>query len=105
MSRRNRILYPLRTALRRGYAATRRCLTRCGLPRFRIVRSVERLVRATLRTDVVDVLGHRMRLDVNDRAELSINGIYEPLTTDVVCAEIAEGPWSSTLAPISDTTR
>jgi len=91
MSRRSRILNPLRTALRRGYAATRRCLTGYGLPRFRIVRSVERLVRAALRTDVVDVLGHRMRLDVNDRAELSINGIYEPLTTDLVRAEIAAG--------------
>lgn len=82
---------PVRSVLRRGYAAARAQLTGYGLPRFRIVRSVERLVRAALRTDVASVLGHRMRLDVNDRAELSINGIYEPLTTDLVRAEIAAG--------------
>jgi len=91
MSRRNRILNPLRSALRGGYAATRGCLTGYRLSRFRIVRSVERLVRTALRTDVANVLGHRMRLDVNDRAELSIHGIYEPLTTDLVRAEIRTG--------------
>jgi FkbM family methyltransferase len=32
-----------------------------------------------------------MRLDANDRAELSINGIYEPLTTELVRAELAAG--------------
>jgi FkbM family methyltransferase len=80
-----------RSALRRGYAVARTRLTGYGLPRFRIVRSVERFVRAALRTDVVNVLGHRMRLDANDRAELSIHGIYEPLTTDLVQAEIAPG--------------
>ncbi len=89
--RRIRVPEPLRTVLRFGYAAARRQLTGCGLPRFPIVRSVERLVRAALRTDVVNVLGHRMRLDANDRADLSINGVYEPLTTDLVRAKIAPG--------------
>jgi len=80
-----------RSALRRGYATARTGLTGYGLPRFRIVRSVERLVRAALRTDATNVLGHRMRLDANDRAELSINGVYEPLTTDLVRREIEAG--------------
>jgi len=80
-----------RSALRCGYTAARRRLSGYGLPRFRVVRSVERLVRAALRTDVTNVLGHRMRLDTNDRAELSINGIYEPLTTELVRREIEAG--------------
>ena len=76
-----------RSALRCGYTAARRRLSGYGLPRFRVVRSAERLVRAALRTDATNVLGHRMRLDANDRGELSINGIYEPLTTDLVRRE------------------
>lgn len=80
-----------RSALRCGYTTARRRLSGYGLPRLRVVRSVERLLRAALRTDVTNVLGHRMRLDANDRAELSINGIYEPLTTDLVRAKIAAG--------------
>lgn len=80
-----------RSALRHGYAAARRRLSGYGLPRFRIVRSAERLVRAALRTDVTDVLGHRMRLDATDRGELAIHGIYEPLATDLVRSEIKPG--------------
>jgi FkbM family methyltransferase len=84
-----------RSVLRSGYRAARTGLAGYGLPRFRIVRSAERLVRAALRTDVVTVLGHRMRLDAHDRGELSIHGIYEPLTTELVRAEI--GPRSVVL--------
>ena len=80
-----------RAALRRGYAAGRRRLSGYGLPRFRMVRAAERLVRAALRTDVTNVLGHRMRLDAADRGELAIHGVYEPLTTDLVRAELRPG--------------
>ena len=48
-------------------------------------------MRAALRTDVTNVLGHRMHLDATDRGELSIHGIYEPLTTDLVRAKITPG--------------
>ena len=80
-----------RSALRRGYAAARRRLSGYGLPRFRIVCSAERVVRAALRTDVTTVLGHRMRLDAKDRGELAIHGVYEPLATDLVRSEIGPG--------------
>jgi FkbM family methyltransferase len=80
-----------RSALRHGYAAARRRLSGYGLPRFRSVRFVERFVRAALRTDVTHVLGHRMHLDATDRGELAIHGVYEPLTTDLVRAELRPG--------------
>jgi FkbM family methyltransferase len=80
-----------RSALRRGYAAARRHLSGYGLPRFRFVRAAERLVRSALRTEVTDVLGHRMRLDAKDRGELAIHGIYEPLATNLVRAELRPG--------------
>jgi FkbM family methyltransferase len=81
----------LRSPLRLAYAAARRRVSGHGLSRFLIARALERLVRAALKTDTVSVLGHRMHLDAIDRAELSINGIYEPLTTDLVRAEIKPG--------------
>jgi FkbM family methyltransferase len=77
--------------LRRSYTAARNRLSGYGLPRFRIVRAAERLVRAALHTDVTNVLGHRMRLDAKDRGELAIHGVYEPLSTDLVRAEIRPG--------------
>ncbi len=80
-----------RSALRHGYATARRHLSGYGLPRFRFVRAAERLVRAALHAEVTTVLGHRMRLDAKDRGELAIHGVYEPLATDLVQAELRPG--------------
>jgi FkbM family methyltransferase len=81
----------MRQLARRLYWSGRRRLGGRGLARFGLVRRLEGLVRSAIRSDVVEVLGHRMYLDARDGAELSTNGIYEPLTTTLVRREVREG--------------
>lgn len=83
--------HSVRQLVRRLYWSGRKRLGGRRLARFRLVRHLEGLVRSAIRSDVVEVLGHRMVLDARDGAELSTNGIYEPLTTDVVRREVREG--------------
>jgi len=78
----------LRKLLQRSYWESRRLLSGYGLPRFRAVRFAERLVRAVLRSDYAEVLGHRMHLDHRDILNLSVDGIYEPLVTGLVQKEV-----------------
>ena len=77
--------------LRECYWQGQKRLAGHGLARFRLVRSLVGLIRATIRSGVAEVLGHRMYLDAKDSAELSINGIYEPLTTELVQREVRAG--------------
>jgi FkbM family methyltransferase len=78
----------LRKLLQRSYWESRKRLSGYGLPRFRAVRFAERLVRAVLRSDYAEVLGHRMHLDHRDILNLSVDGIYEPLVTRLVQKEV-----------------
>lgn len=59
-----------------------------GLGRFRLVRSVDEVIRSALRSDFAYVLGHGMYLDSYDSAKLSFNVIYEHLVTECVKKEI-----------------
>jgi FkbM family methyltransferase len=74
-----------------AYRQARKHLGGFGLTRFRLLRSLDGFVRSALRSDVAEVLGHRMYLDAQDSGELSVNGIYEPLTTELVEREVRAG--------------
>lgn len=83
--------HAVRQLVRRIYWRSRERLGGRGLARYRLVRSLEGLVRSAVRSDFAQVLGHQMYLDARDGAELSINGIYEPLTTALVQKEVGPG--------------
>ena len=84
-------VYLMKKLLRLSYWQVDKHLSGYGLPRLRAVRYAERLVRAVLRSDYAEVLGHRMYLDPKDSADLSINGIYEPLETELLQKEMGPG--------------
>ena len=81
----------VRQLMRLSYWQSRKCLSGYGLPRFRFVRFMDRLIQAIIRSDVVDVLGHRMYLDRGDSLHLSTEGVYEPLVTELVQKEVRPG--------------
>jgi len=81
----------IRQLMRRSYWQSRKCLRGYGLPRFRLVRFMDRLIQAILRSDVADVLGHRMYLGRGDVLRLSTEGIYEPRVTELVQREVEAG--------------
>src|SRR5712692_561510 len=81
----------MKKLLRLSYWQVHKYFTGYGLARFRAVRYVERLVRAVLRSDYAKVLGHRMFLDPKDVLNLSVDGIYEPLVTELVQNEVQTG--------------
>jgi FkbM family methyltransferase len=88
MDTKSKAVYLMKKLLRLSYWQLDKNLSGYGLPRLRAVRYMERLVRAMLRSDYTEVLGHRMHLDPRDILNLSVDGIYEPLVTAVVQKEV-----------------
>lgn len=66
-------------------------LYRYGIGRFYPVRVTYQWLCHLLRTDVSQVLGHKMFLDAKDSLELSIGGIYERLEIELVKKEVKKG--------------
>jgi FkbM family methyltransferase len=66
-------------------------LSGSGIERFYLVRVVHNFIFSHLRSDFAEVQGHKMFLDSIDSLKLSINGIYEPLETELVTKEIKKG--------------
>src|SRR5438309_4886384 len=81
-------VYLMKKLLRLSYWQAHKHFDGYRLARFRAVRYAERLVRAVLRSDYAEVLGHRMDLDTRDILNLSVDGIYEPLVTGLVQKEV-----------------
>lgn len=60
------------------------------LERLRFVQFCNNFLVNTLKSDYVEVQGHKMLLDTRDSLRLSINGVYEPLETELLKKEINE---------------
>lgn len=62
------------------------------IPRFRFLRTLNRFIVSRLTPDRVEILGHTMYLDPVDSLHITKNnGVYEPLETGVVQANVKEG--------------
>lgn len=59
-----------------------------GFKRFYLARIINRFIIFCLKSDSVDIHGHKMFLDSKDSLTLSIFGNYEPVITDLVGKEI-----------------
>lgn len=80
-----------KAVLRRGFRLGLACFRGWGLGRVPLVRRIEQAIRLRLISNRAPVLGHMMFLDAQDILNLSINGIYEPLETEVVGREVSAG--------------
>lgn len=59
--------------------------------KFYHIRVAHNFIISHLKTTFAEVDGHKMFLDSKDSLNLSINGIYEPLQTELVKKEIKKG--------------
>ena len=87
----SRIVYPAKQFLRLSYRQVQKLLGGYGLTRFRVVRCIEGLVRAAVRGEFAEVLGHRMYLGAKDDLNLSVDGIYGPFETRTVQRQVRAG--------------
>jgi len=81
----------LKKILRRIYKKSEDFLSGRGLNRYDIVRSGSEFWKSRLKSNFVEVDGHKMFLDSSDSLRLSINGIYEEFETQIVKKIINKG--------------
>jgi len=77
----NKILLPT-------YKWMKKILGGKGLTKYSAVRSVKNYANSNLRTDIINIQGHKMYLDRHDSMKLSINEVYEPLEIELIRKEI-----------------
>ena len=64
----------------------------CGLlRRFRIIRYFRNIIITLIRSDFAIVHGHKMVLDPKDALNLSIHGVYEKFTSQMIRKMIKKG--------------
>ncbi len=81
----------LRKRLFRAYQSTLIRLGGHGFGRFSWVRKLDVFVRMRLKRRTANILGHHMALDDLDTLNLSLEGIHEPLATEVLVALTSSG--------------
>jgi FkbM family methyltransferase len=57
----------------------------------RVRKQIKDFIISCIKSDTAQVQGHKMFLDSKDSLNLSINGVYEPLETEIVKQEIKKG--------------
>lgn len=62
-----------------------------GLRKYSFLQNAKTLAISSLKSDYAIVQGHKMYLGSNDSLQLSINGVYEELETDIVKKEVKPG--------------
>lgn len=62
-----------------------------GLQRYRSIRIIFEFFASRLRSNFIEIGGHKMFLDSRDSLCLSINGVYEPLETEIIKKEVKSG--------------
>lgn len=89
----NRITHPskMKKMLRIMYKKSEGIISKSGLDRFEVVQNLGRCVRSPLKSDNVEIDGHKMFLDSLDSLRLSINGVYEEFETEIVKKIIKKG--------------
>jgi FkbM family methyltransferase len=58
---------------------------------FEVVRTLNSFIIPRIKPDFTEVQGHKMFLDSRDSLGLSIFGVHEPLTTEIVKKEVRKG--------------
>jgi len=81
----------MKRILRRLYKKCEDVLSRRGLDRFYIVKASAHLLKSQLKSDFVEIDGHKMFLDPLDSLRLSIKGVYEEFETEIVKKIIKKG--------------
>ena len=62
-----------------------------GLRKYKFLRTAKTIAISNLKSDFALVQGHKMYLGPKDSLQLSINGIYEELETEIVKKEVKNG--------------
>jgi len=62
-----------------------------GLQRYHSIRIIFEFFASRLRSNFIEIGGHEMFLDSKDSLCLSINGVYEPLATEIIKKEVKSG--------------
>jgi len=62
-----------------------------GLDRYYIIRKGAKFLKSKLKSDFIEIDGHKMFLDSFDSLRLSINGVYEKESTEIVKRIIEKG--------------
>lgn len=73
------------------YKKSEGIISKSGLGRFEVVQNFGRRMRSPLKSDNVEIDGHKMFLDSLDSLRLSINGVYEEFETEIVKKIIKKG--------------
>jgi len=81
----------MKKLLGKFYKNTEKAISKSGFGKFKIVQKGGRLIRSNLKSDFVEIDGHKMYLDPLDSLKLSINKSYEEFETELVKRTIKEG--------------
>jgi len=81
----------MRRVLRRIFKIGIKVLWGYDIGRFYPVRVTYKLLWCLLRTDVVEVFGHKMFLDREDSLRLSVGEVHDPPGTELIKKEIKKG--------------
>lgn len=74
----------MRQLLLSAYKFCFRALDGSGVGRFAFVRGVNDFLVKSFKKTYAEVQGHKMYLDANDSLSLSVNGVYEPVETELL---------------------
>lgn len=81
----------MKKIIRKLYKKSEDMLSGHGLDRYYLVRKSAKFFRNRLKSDFVEIDGHKMFLDSQDSLRLSIKGVYEEHETDMVKKIINKG--------------
>ena len=73
------------------YQAALQALSGRGLGRFRSLAAAHNFIRSQLKTNFVEIDGHKLFLDPLDSLSLSIDGAYGKLETDLIKESVQQG--------------
>jgi FkbM family methyltransferase len=77
--------------LLKSFKKITKLFSRCGLERFYPVRAMYRFILRKLRSEPIDINGHKMYLDQMDSLDLSTNGVYEEEETHLAKRMVKKG--------------
>ncbi|MGC8913904.1 MAG: hypothetical protein ACP5LE_08310, partial [Thermoplasmata archaeon] len=81
----------MKRVLLKIYKASVKILSGHGIGKFYPIKVVNDFLRYHLKTTFAEVQGHKMFLDSKDTLNLSVDGIHEAFTTELVKREIKRG--------------
>ena len=74
----------MKKILRKMYKKSESIVSKSGFGRFQFVQNVGRRIRRPIKSDFIEIDGHKMFLDSLDSLKLSITGEHEEFETNVI---------------------